>query len=137
MIYESLNIAIKTLKKQKVSLNEERIHKEVAEFLKQHEWVLNQMMNVTNDERKIDHILAEINVINYGRAISFLTYLSKLHANKKISTQYLKLETQRSAHDILCKGINMNPPERKKKTSKQFGNCFKINIDFNWIVCIV
>ena len=91
----SLNTAIKTLKnkKQKVPLNEKRIHEEVSEFLKKHGWTLDQMINVTSDERKIDHILAEINVINYGRAISFLTYLSKLHAKKKISTQYLELET--------------------------------------------
>ena len=108
-----LNIAIQVLREQ-VELNEEKIKDDIEDFLSKHDWILNQIVNVPTNERSVNNVLAEIKVINYGRAISFLTYVTKLHENEKISTEYLKLEVQRLTHNILCKKINMNLRRTRK-----------------------
>ena len=103
-----MDIAIQTLKEH-IYINEISVRGSVSEMLEINELFFREV--VPNTPTTVDNVRVKMDITNYGRAIAFLSYVVKLHDAHKISTDYLKLEVRRLAHDIQSNGISMGSPK--------------------------
>ena len=99
-----MDIAIQTLKEQ-ICIDEASVRKSTKEMLEINELFFKEV--IPNTPTNVDNVRVKMGITNYGRAIAFLSYIVKLHDAHKISTDYLKLEVRRLAHDIQSNEINM------------------------------